>query len=276
MHDFSQYRLLEELPSESCGSVYRMAVRTTGMEVKIYFWELPPARWRTPREVDFAERFLRETTQASRLSHPGIARIFDSGASEGKFYLATEIIEGASLQLKKETPLSTAFSLELLRQAAAALDYAHAMGVLHLALEPDRMVVNAAARLRLTGFGEGAITAFINSTMPELMAPNLSYMAPEQLMNQECDAMADQFSLTAIAFQMLTGQSPFHAADSMSSELTRILPGEHPVADKVNPDLAPEVSETLRRGLARDPGERFKNCGELVSAIEVAFREKTS
>jgi serine/threonine-protein kinase len=86
--------------------------------------------------------------------------------------------------------------------------------------------------------------------------------------------MADQFSLAAIAFRMLTGQRPFYSVDGVAAEILRMLQGMHPAAHEVNPKVPPEVSEALRRGLARQPEDRFGSCGELVSAVEVALREK--
>src|ERR1700693_591474 len=92
------YQLLEKLPPETLASVYRAVERTTGAEVKIYYWELPlpvlsPRERRTRDKIN---ELLRAATYLSRLSHPGIARIFDSGESDGWFYLATEMIEGAA------------------------------------------------------------------------------------------------------------------------------------------------------------------------------------
>jgi serine/threonine-protein kinase len=183
------------------------------------------------------------------------------------------MIEGAALKFIMGA-LDAAVSLDMLRQTAAALDYAHAMGVLHLALEPAKMVVDDAGRLRLTGFGEGAITSWIYDVMPELiLLPVSYYWAPEQFTNRRCDAMADQFSLAAIAFHMLTGQSPFHPADNVS-DFHRIFEGKYPAAHEVNPEVPPAVSVTLRRGLASQPGDRFGSCGELVSALEIALRRK--
>ncbi|MGA3237023.1 MAG: hypothetical protein ABSG03_12000 [Bryobacteraceae bacterium] len=155
---------------------------------------------------------------------------------------------------------------------AAALDYAHAMGVHHLALEPARMVVDDAGRLRLTGFGESAITRWMYDVMPELILLQVScYWAPEQFTTRRCDAMADQFSLAAIAFHMLTGQSPFHPADNVS-DFYRRFEGKCPAAHELNPEVPPAVFVTLRRGLASQPGDRFQSCGELVSALEIALR----
>jgi serine/threonine-protein kinase len=278
MRDFETYQILEELPHETIASVYRAVERTAGVEVKIYHYVLPltllrPREGRRLRLAVGPDLFLREATQASRLSHPGIVRIFGSGEWEGRFYMTTEIVEGSALNIKVGTPLDIAVSLDLLRQSAAALDYAHRTGVAHLALKPANLMVND-GRLRLTGFAESTIGDWTYGLMPDLIAPPAPwFLAPERFTNQACGAMADQFSLAAIAFQMLTGQTPFNSLDGVAG-IFQTLQGTRPVAHEVNPEVPRQVSEALRRGLAIQPEDRFSSCGELVSAIEDALREK--
>jgi serine/threonine protein kinase len=117
MHDFGRYQLLERIPNDTFARVSRAVERTTGAEVRIYYWKLPVPVLspRDRRTQDKINELLRAATYLSQLSHPGIARIFDSGESDGWFYLATEMIEGAALKFIPGA-LDAAVSLDMLRQ----------------------------------------------------------------------------------------------------------------------------------------------------------------
>jgi TPR repeat protein len=158
-----------------------------------------------------------------------------------------------------------------LRQAAAALDYAHAGGVVHRDIKPANIMLHKKATVKITDFGIAKINTAQQQTATGMVMGTPSYMSPEQIYLKPLDGRSDQFALTVVAYELLTGQCPFHA-ESLASLVMMIVSGDRPSASQVDPSLPPAVDEVLRRGLSKEPGERFASCAQFASALDAAFR----
>jgi serine/threonine protein kinase len=224
------------------------------------------------QQADFLrDRLFREARSAGRLSHPGIVTIFDADQEGQLAFLAMERVEGSSLHriLAEGRELSYPQIFEILRQTAAALDYAHSRNVVHCDVKPENLMIGAGWTVKLTDFGIAKITSTEYHTRTGFLMGTPSYMSPEQIEGRALDGRSDQFSLAALAFRLLAGTTPFQG-DSLVAMGYAIVSGPRPSAAALNPRLPAGVDQALVRGLAKSPEERFPTCSEFVSALEAA------
>jgi TPR repeat protein/serine/threonine protein kinase len=218
------------------------------------------------------DRLFREARSAGRLSHPGVVTIFDVGREGDTAFIAMERVEGKSLQeiLVSGRKLTIPETLDILRQSAAALDYAHSCGVVHRDIKPANIMLHKTATVKIADFGIAKMDTTQTQTATGWVMGTPRYMSPEQIGQKPLDGRSDQFALAVVAYELLTGACPFQA-ESLGSLVHMIMFGDRPSARLANPALPAAVDEALLRGLAKLPAERFASCVEFVTALEAAF-----
>jgi formylglycine-generating enzyme required for sulfatase activity/tRNA A-37 threonylcarbamoyl transferase component Bud32 len=263
------YRVVKELGRGAMGVVFEAfdpAIgRTVALKV-IRHQEFATAE----EDAQLKLRFARECAAAGRLSHPNIVTIYHQGEQDGMQYLVMEYITGTSLQalLAPAVPLNPDSALNILTQIAGALDYAHAEGIVHRDIKPANILVKPDGAVKLTDFGIARIGSQ-TMTQTGVTVGTPAYMAPEQIMASRVDGLADQFSLAVVAYQMLSGKLPFEAP-SYEALVFKIVSGELRPFGEVNSSLPRAVGEVISRGLAKHPGQRYRNCAEFVTALRIA------
>jgi hypothetical protein len=170
-------------------------------------------------------------------------------------------------------PRAEAF--EILRQAAAALDYAHRNGVEHRDIKPANILLDKGVTVKVADFGIAKIASAERQTLTSVVMGTPSYMSPEQIEALPSGGRSDQFSLAVVAYELLTGSRPFEA-DSLPALTHMIVYADRPSARAANPELPEAVDVVLHRSLARLPGERYSSCTEFVTALEEASLEDAS
>ncbi|MFB8003658.1 serine/threonine-protein kinase [Nocardia sp. NPDC056000] len=221
--------------------------------------------------------FEREARLATRLEHPNIVGVYDrSHPGDQDLWLSMRYIEGGDVTaLLSAAPdgLDVARVARLITDAAHALDYAHAHGVLHRDVKPANLLldhdVRAGERAVLTDFGI-ARTLDDTATLTSVSA-TLAYAAPERFSRMPADHRADIYSLGATLFQLLTGQPPFPRKDQAAVIAAHLLE-QAPSPRLVRPDLPPELDAVLACALAKSPEDRYQSCGALADAVEHATR----
>jgi len=212
-------------------------------------------------------RLLREARAAASLSHPNIVGIHDSGVHEELAYIAMELVDGPTLARRLSTgALERAESLAILRQAAAALDYSNAAGVVHRDVKPGNILLQNGSVVKITDFGIAKVTTGKQGTRTTLAAGTPAYMSPEQIRSQAVDGRSDQFSLAVVAFEMLTGSPPFRA-ESDFDLMKQIVDGER----RTHPELPVPVDGVFARALARNSADRYGRCTDFVEALAQAL-----
>jgi hypothetical protein len=205
-----------------------------------------------------------EVRAAAVLQHPNAAQVFEVFQHEGKTWIATEVATDKNLAnlLAESAPLSGDTILEVLRQAAEVLDYAHGKGLLHRTLRPAHVGVRPGGAIQVFGFG---LAQYFLEAPEASSTADLAYLAPELLRGESLTGRCDQFSLAAIAYEMLTGEAPFQgSAEQIRSSIVEQDPLP---ADGLNPAIGPEAARVLARGLAKRPEERYGSCREFVGAL---------
>ena len=206
------------------------------------------------------ERFRREALALSRLSHPGVAIVYDFDAQDGHDFLVMEYVPGGTLESRLASgPLPLDLTLDLGAAIADALENAHGRGVLHRDLKPGNVMLTADGHPKILDFGlavhlsAGKATGRI--TQPGMVVGSLPYMAPEQLFGEADDTRTDVYALGAVLFEMVTGQRPF-VKDRTEALMFAIVNTAAPSVRSVRPDAPAELERLVADCLHKDPAHR--------------------
>jgi serine/threonine protein kinase len=225
-------------------------------------------------EEDFRKRFTREAQIVSKLEHPNIVRMFDSGENNGKHYMVMEYLTGKDLSefIRANGKLTLAQALPLVQQIASALDYAHIQGLVHRDIKPSNVLLDMTStnniRAILTDFGIAKIIRS-NTAMTKTggMLGTFEYMAPEQIQESaNVDSRADIYALGIMVFQMLTGDVPFKH-NNPGALLIAHLTQPPPDACKTLRDLSEQVCKAIQQAMAKKPDERFATSFAFAAAL---------
>ena len=218
-----------------------------------------------------AERFLEEIRVTASLQHPHILPLFDSGSAQGLLWYVMPFVEGETLRARiaREHRLPVDESLQLAREMADALDYAHRHGIVHRDVKPENVLLQSGHAL-ITDFGialalENAGGARLTRTGINLGTP--SYMAPEQAAgDRPIDARTDVYALGAVLHEMLAGESVIATASRQQMARSMLRAPDVAVAAH-RADVSPSIEDAIRRALARDPEDRFPSAGAFAAAL---------
>jgi serine/threonine-protein kinase len=259
-----RYRILRTLGEGGMGRVYLAEHVRMGRlsAVKVMSPALAPT-------ADAISRFNREAANASRINHPNVAAIYDFGETEdGTLYLAMEYVEGKTLTaiLRDGGPLVPGRAAELAAQIADGLHAAHLLGVVHLYLKPDNVLVttqhDGREQAKIVDFGIAKTTQSGDQTVTSLGVAigTPEYMSPEQIAGEALDARTDLYSLALVLFNMLTGVLPHPALTSKQSLVQRLTARPLTLSEvKPNVSWPPRVQKALDRALAPEPDDRYSN-----------------
>lgn len=269
--NFGAYQNLELIGRGGMAEVYKSTHPTLNKPVAI---KILPDQLAT--DEDFRKRFTHEAQVISKLAHPNIVRIFDAGEQNGQHYMVMEYLTGKDLAafLRTNKVLSPAQTLALVKQIAAALDFAHAQGFVHRDIKPSNILLDTATdspRAILTDFGIAKIlNAHTAVTRTGNVMGTFDYIAPEQIQGApDIDGRADIYSLGIMTYQMLTGNVPFQY-NNPGALIIAHLTEPPPDACQANPSLPEAMCAALHRALAKDPQERFATATDFVSALQAA------
>jgi serine/threonine protein kinase len=262
------YRIEERIGRGGMGLVYRaehLNLRRRAA-IKIIAPELAETS-------GFHERFNREARIAAALQHPNIVTVYDAGDEDGLLYLAMQYIEGSDLSsvLRSQGRLRPYRALDVCRQVAAALDAAHAQGLIHRDVKPANVLIEGRTAF-LTDFG---LTKRIEGTQTNLtkagdVVGTIHYVAPEQIEGGRVDARTDIYSLGCLVYHCLTGELPF-ARDTDVAVIYAHLSEEPPRITSVRPELPGGLDAVIAKALEKAPERRFQTCADLTSAARAVI-----
>jgi serine/threonine protein kinase len=229
-------------------------------------------------DQEFRARFLRESQAVASVEEPHIIPVYGAGEVDGVLYIATKFVPGGDLADVMERAggaLEPERAAAFIEQVAAALDAAHAAGLVHRDVKPGNILVDAAP-----GRGEHAYLSDFGLSKKSMAASGLTatgtflgtpdYCAPEQIRGLPVDGRGDQYSLACMAFALLTGNLPFRRQETMAT-LFAHLNDPVPPLSRYRGDLPPGTDAVLARGLAKQPQDRYGRCGEFAAALRQAL-----
>jgi serine/threonine-protein kinase len=257
------------------GVVYRALDPVIGRIVAIKTIHLNSLTDQQDRER-MHERLRREAQSAGILSHPNIVTIYDIQDHGDKAYIFMEFVDGPTLESitsDRRAPSPTTL-LALLKQIAAALDFAHSKGIIHRDIKPANIMIQGERIAKVTDFGIARINAQASVSSGATVAGTLlgtpNYMSPEQIQGEAVDGRADQFSLGVLTYELLTGEKPF-SADSIPALIYKIINQDPPPAERLNASLHSDAGAALARAMEKDREQRFPTCVEFVEALELGL-----
>ena len=266
--DFVGYRIEELIGRGGMGVVYRAYDLRLKRPVALKL--VAPSLARDER---FRERFARESELAMALEHSNVVPIYDAGDVDGRVYLAMRLVDGTDLGslLRDRGALEPTRAAAICGQVAAALDAAHAKGLVHRDVKPSNVLLDGTDHVYLADFGltrrfeaEGVDVGDGRS----LGTP--AYLAPEQLDGAPVDGRADVYSLGCLLYECLTGERVFRR-DSRLAVAWAHLEEEPPRASRTNRDLPEGIDGVIARAMAKEPDERYPTCGALAAAADHAL-----
>ncbi|MET7767724.1 protein kinase [Nocardia sp. NPDC005366] len=221
-------------------------------------------------------RFEREADLAAQLDHPSIVTVYDRGSENGQLWIAMQYIDGVDAASVNPMTLPPERAVQIIEGVAAALDYAHGMGVLHRDVKPANIMLARSSggqgeRVFLTDFGIARLREdSTHLTQTGMFTATLAYASPEQMTGGHLDPRTDQYALACTLYWLLAGVGPFDAdnpADIIRGHLQLALP---PLAVRRR-GLNPAMDAVLAAGMAKRPEHRYNTCAEFAAAAKHAL-----
>ncbi len=265
-----RYLIGAELGRGAMGTVYEGVDPWIGRTLAIKIISLQSS---DPKAADFMrDSLFREARSAGVLSHPNIVTVFDVGHENESAFIVMERVEGPTLQhiIDSGNLPQPGEAIEILRQASSALDYAHQNGVVHRDIKPANIMLHKGATVKIADFGIAKLATAQQHTMTGMVMGTPSYMSPDQIEMRKLDGRSDEFSLAAVAFELLTGVKLFQG-ESLAPLLHGIVYGKRSLAHEANPKLPAAIDTVLDRALRRFPEERYGTCSEFIGALSACF-----
>lgn len=228
----------------------------------------------------FQTRFRQEAQAAAKLRHPHIVEVYDFDEYDGMAYLVMELVTGGSMRgwlrsATQQTGVSLVQGFELVRQAADALAYAHAMGMVHRDIKPDNLLLQPGLMgrgptMKVADFGLARMTEGSNLTATGMAMGTPAYMSPEQCQGKPLDGRSDIYALGVVLYEVATGTLPF-VVKTISEAVFKHVYVPAPSPRQVRPDLPDIVETVVLRCLAKMPEERFATAADLAAALYEAI-----
>ncbi len=243
-----RYRLVEVLGSGAMGSVVLAEDRELGRQVAIKMVL-------DPRDASLAERLVREARILSRVRHPHVVQVLDSGTTGRGPYVVMERIEGRSL----ERPVPGLDPLAVMEQVGQGLGACHRAGVLHRDLKPSNVMVDREGRARLVDFGLAMSEDLEPMTRTGAVVGTLGFLAPERIAGSPASAESDWFAWGCSLYMLLEGRPPFEVGTLFGLAAGQVLP--RPEFTRVTPGS--QVAKVIETALAHRPGDRHQALAAL-------------
>ncbi|MFE6615712.1 serine/threonine-protein kinase [Amycolatopsis sp. NPDC057786] len=224
-------------------------------------------------DAEFRERFVDEARNTSAIDHANVVPLYDFGELEGMLYIAMRMVDGGDLAgLISGGPIAPARALNMLDQVADALDTLHNRGLVHLDVKPANVLVTSKETSRehvyVADFGLTRRGATGHRTRGGDFLGSPTYAAPEHLRGEPLDGRTDQYALTCVLYACLTGSPPFKG--DVQTVIKGHLNGEPPAISRTV-GLPAGIDEVVRKGMAKNPADRYPNCVEMIAAARRAL-----
>jgi serine/threonine protein kinase len=263
----SRYEVAEKIGQGAMGEVYLAEDTVLRRKVALKF-----VREKMDQEGTWHRRLVREARSAAALDHPFICKVYDTGQLDGRIFIAMEYVKGQSLKdLLKGEPLSLEMALRIVKEAAEALETAHASGLVHRDIKPSNFMLTEQGHVKLMDFG---VAKRLRSAMGDgqdwtgtltseaSTLGTVPYMSPEQVRGQDVDPRSDIFSLGVVFYEMVAGVHPFRRGLSADTAAAVLNEAPSPLS-RFRKGLPAGLQVLLNRMLAKDRETRYQSLSEV-------------
>jgi serine/threonine-protein kinase len=270
----SRYRVLRHIANGGMASVWCAQDGVLGRNVAIKVLSD-----RFAHDALAIRRFKREARAAARVSaHPHVVTIYDVGDLEpdgdeslsGAFIVMEYLAGGTVGDAIRVKSASRADTRRWLREAASALDHAHERGIVHRDIKPANFLLDRERSLHVADFGIARLEREETITSAGELFGTAAYLSPEQALGRDATGASDRYALAVAGFELLTGGRPF-TAPHFAAQARQHIEDEPPRASEQDRTLSPAVDDVLRRGMAKDPADRYVTAGAFVDALDGAL-----
>jgi serine/threonine-protein kinase len=266
------YRIESQIGAGGMAVVFRARDERLGRSIAL---KVMAPEW--TEDEEFRRRFVAESRAAARVDDPHVIPVYEAGAAGGVLFIAMRLVTGTDLRgvLRREGVLPPGRALELLSPVAAALDAAHAAGLVHRDVKPGNILVDERPgrpdHVYLADFGlsKGA-TAGVSLTGVGNYLGTPTYSAPEQVQGHDVDGRADQYALACVAFELLTGRAPYQRDLPMAVLLAHVSEPPPSLAAR-RPGMPVMADRVLARALAKRPEQRYASCRDFTDTLRETF-----
>ena len=263
-----RYEDVHHLARGGMGDVYRATDTALGRSVAV---KVLAERYAADEEI--RRRFRNEGLAAARLSGaPFTVTIFDVGEAEGRPFIVMELFEGGSLEDRLRGGVQpTGDVLRWLGQAAAALDAAHAVGVVHRDIKPGNLLLDEQAAVYVADFGVASAVGLDSLTLTGTVVGTAGYLSPEQARGERATPASDRYALAVVAWELLTGRRPFQSESATSEAVAHVNAPVSAISEAG--DLPRELDPVFQRALAKNPAGRYASARDFVAALRTALAD---
>jgi len=275
-----RYTIIDRLDHGGMAEVFRgVAESMEGFKKSVAIKRILP---NLTKNQKFVSMFLDEARLSLFLQHANIVQVFDiSKTPDNAYFLVMEFVDGCNLkglidrQRQKGKRLEVAHVIYLMIECCKALHYAHSLehpetneplGIVHRDISPPNILMSKNGEVKLVDFGLAKANSQIESTDPGVVKGKFSYLSPEAASGIEVDARADVFAVGIILWELFTGRRLFYG-DTDYQTVEQVRQARVPSLQALNPEIAPELEQIVRKALAKDPDDRYTHAADLGDAL---------
>jgi serine/threonine-protein kinase len=260
-----RYRLLGPVGQGGMAEVQRAYDEQLDREVAV---KILHARYSDDRS--FLLRFRREAQAAASLNHPNIVSVYDAGDADGRPFIVMELVRGRSLRdLTRSERVTAGRAIEIVGDAALALNYAHEHGLIHRDIKPGNILISQDGEVKVTDFGIARAVNAETITETAAVFGTAAYVSPEQAQGETVDRRTDVYSLGCVLYELLAGQQPFHADSPVALAYQHVSAVPVPPSELAGESTA-ELDAITFKAMAKDPDDRYQNAREFNADLERA------
>jgi tetratricopeptide (TPR) repeat protein len=260
-----RYQIVGELGRGGMGIVYK--AKDTALDRIVAFKVLPETLQENPQAL---KNFLREAQAAAKLNHPNIVTVYDTGAQDGRYYIAMEFVDGTSLKeiVRRRGPIAPAGILHVLVQMCEAMAYAHEKRVVHRDIKTANVMWARDKKAKLMDFGLAKVVEEVRNHTT-VVSGTPYYMSPEQTLGKNVDHRTDLYSLGVTLFELAVGSVPFKEGN---------IPYHHvhtppPDVRELQPELPEALAKVINRCLLKDPALRYQSAREIIDEVRSSLTQ---
>ena len=275
LETLGDYEITRRIASGGMGTVYLAKNTKSNREVALKVLSAQMSQ-----DPEFVARFQREAQATAALRHPHVVQVYDTGVVDNNRYIAMEYLSGGTLHdeikqlIIKNEMMPLARAIQITRQIASALDYAHKRGLVHRDIKPSNIMIAGDGRFVLTDFGIVMTQGGTKLTKNVETIGTPEYMSPEQIQGKIPDKRSDIYSLGIVLYEMLTGTAPFKAENTLAVLYKHVNEAPPPISG-VRPELSNAIQALVNKAIAKDPEKRFQTSGEFIQALDRAMLGKS-